>query len=405
MADSSDSIIPRANVELVEQSGVPHLLDQIRPHWKGKNLIQRVIRLVAVDPSSACQRIFNAAVHDLKEKIVLAGLDIAEEAAKQNKYPEVSKPEHVESLDVKRTIHLAYYMGLLSRPEWRRLLRVYDIRRDLEHEDDEYEATVEDCVYIFKTCIDVVLSRDAVQLLKLTDIKALVETAVPATVTQPTLDDYAAAPIPRQTEILRFLISSALDSKHPDIIRQNSYNVIGSIRPLTNAQVIIACSEEFITRIGRSVPDLLHSRVAFQSGIFPYLKKAQLREFFTQFITRLRQTGYSFQQHQSHGDILLNLQEVGGITHCPDECLSDILEWLILCYIGEPGGYGYWGSGRKVFYSDTGAPVCRKIIEESGRDLAPLLEDLRSSSSQIRSAIANEHVARRFENLVDIFNK
>ncbi len=405
MSDSSDSLIPLGNVELIQQSGVPHLLDQIRPQWKAKQLIQRVIRLVPVDPSSACQRVFNAAVHDLKEKIVLAGLDIAQEAAKQQRFPEISKPEHVESLDVKRTIDLAYYMGLLSRPEWRRLLRVYDIRRDLEHEDDEYEATVEDCVYIFKTCIDVVLSRDGVQLLKLTDVKTLVETSVPATVTQATLDDYAAAPVPRQLEILRFVISTALDSKYPDIIRQNSYNLIGSIRPLTNNQVIIACAEEFIERIGRNAPDLLHSRVAYQAGILPYMKKSQLREFFAQFAARLRQTGSSFRQHQAHREILLNLQEIGGIAHSPDDCLRDIVEWLVLCYIGEPGGYGYWGSNRKVFYSDTGAPLCRQIIEEGGRDLTPLLDDLRNTSKPIEMAIANEYVRRRFESLLDIFNK
>jgi len=336
---------------------------------------------------------------------VLAGLDIAQEAAKQQKFPEVSKPEQVESLDVRRTIDLAYYMGLLSRPEWRRLLRVYDIRRDLEHEDDEYEATVEDCVYIFKTCVDVVLSRDGVQLLKLTDVKALVETPVPATVTQGTLDDYAAAPVPRQTEILRFLISTALDPKHPDIIRQNSYNVLGSIRPLTSNQVVIACAEDFIERVGRTAPDMLHSRVAHQAGILPYLKKSQLREFFTQFTARLRQTGYSFRQHQTHRELLSNLQEVGGIAHCPDDCLRDLIEWLVLCYIGEPGGYGYWGSNRKVFYSDAGAPLSRQIIEESGKDLTSLLEDFRGSSELIKSAISNEHVGRRFESLLDLFNK
>jgi hypothetical protein len=49
-------------------------------------------------------------------------------------------------------------MGLLTRPEWRRLTRAYDIRRDLEHEDSEYEAGVEDCIYVFKTSIEAVLA-------------------------------------------------------------------------------------------------------------------------------------------------------------------------------------------------------------------------------------------------------
>ena len=65
---------------------------------------------------------------------MLAGLDIAQEAAKQQKFPEVSKPEQVESLDVRRTIDLAYYMGLLSRPEWRRLLHhFYDPPPTINH--------------------------------------------------------------------------------------------------------------------------------------------------------------------------------------------------------------------------------------------------------------------------------
>ena len=68
-------------------------------------------------------------------------------------------------------------MGLLSRPEWRRVCRCYEIRRDLEHEDDEYEAGVEDCVYIFSTCIDVVLSRDPILIVRVTDFKELIEQA------------------------------------------------------------------------------------------------------------------------------------------------------------------------------------------------------------------------------------
>ena len=40
-------------------------------------------------------------------------------------------------------------IGILNRPEWRRLQRAYEIRKDLEHEDDQYEAQPEDCFYIF----------------------------------------------------------------------------------------------------------------------------------------------------------------------------------------------------------------------------------------------------------------
>ncbi len=150
----SNDLIVSSNEELVQATGAPALLDKIRPHWQAKSLIDRVRRLLEVDPSSACQRLLNAAIHDLREKVVVAGIDIAAEATNQHKLPPVSKAEDIENYSTARLIDLAYRMGLLTRPEWRRVCRCYEIRRDLEHEDDEYEAGVEDCVYIFKTCIE-----------------------------------------------------------------------------------------------------------------------------------------------------------------------------------------------------------------------------------------------------------
>ena len=80
MTDNQE-LIPSANREIIEASGVNDLLSQVRPHWQAKNLIQRVVRILPVDPSSACQRVFNASIHDLVEKIIVAGIDIAAEAA------------------------------------------------------------------------------------------------------------------------------------------------------------------------------------------------------------------------------------------------------------------------------------------------------------------------------------
>ena len=75
------------------------LLERIRPEWQGKGLIDRVTRLARVDPSSACQRLLNAAVHDLRQKIVLAGLDIAGKVASDYKLPTVAKNEDVREHD------------------------------------------------------------------------------------------------------------------------------------------------------------------------------------------------------------------------------------------------------------------------------------------------------------------
>ena len=138
----TDELIPAEHVEIIRKSEVSVLMDQIRPSWKTKNLITRVQRLLEVDPSSACQRILNAAVHDLREKINVAGLDIAKQAAAQNKLPPVTTAEDLEYYPTAKLIDLAYRIGFLSRPEWRRLSRCYEIRRDLEHEDDCQATTI-----------------------------------------------------------------------------------------------------------------------------------------------------------------------------------------------------------------------------------------------------------------------
>lgn len=399
-------LIPAANKELIEASGAPALLQRIRPEWQAKDLIQRVARLMPVDPSSACQRIFNACIHDLKQKIVVAGLDIAAEAARQHKLPSVAKPEDIDAYSVSHTITLAYRMGLLSHPEWRRLLRVYDIRRDLEHEDDQYEATIEDCYYIFKTCIEVVLSRDPVHLLKLTDVKDIVEQPKPATLGETVLEDYKLAPAPRQLEIYRFLLSTALGlgDKHPDIVRQNSYNTLGVLEELTNRQVIIEIANDFMTRLERRPPRLFEARVAYAAGILPYLKRSVLNDFFRAYLESMNKAGFSFKSHDKHGELLRNLMEVGGLNHCPDDVLPDILEWLVLCYIGEPS-FGQWSSSRRVFYSNTGAPLAFEIIKTCERDITAVAKDLGDSSKRIRQMCKDEHVARRFQEILDSLQK
>jgi hypothetical protein len=210
----ASNLVQASRTELVKASQVPALLDSVRPAWRSKSLVNRVRALFEVDPSSACQRLFNAALHDLREKISIAGLDIAGEAARQNGLPPITKAEDIENYPPAKLIDLAYRIGLLSRPEWRRVHRCYEIRRDLEHEDDEYEAGVEG-VYIFATCIEVILSRDPIHLIRVTDIKALVEQASAVAPSITLLEDYERAPQPRQEEICKFLISIALDAALP----------------------------------------------------------------------------------------------------------------------------------------------------------------------------------------------
>lgn len=392
-------VVINPNSELVEAAGVSAWMHRIRPHWKGKQLVQRVERLLTTDPSSACQRIFNASIHDLREKVVVAGIDLAAEAAKQHKLPPITKAEDVEDYSVLRLIDLSYRMGILSRPEYKRVLRAYDIRKDLEHEDDEYEAGIEDCVYIFATCIDVVLSKDPLHLIKLTDVKQIIEQPSPAAVNESLTEEYKHAPQPRQHEIFKFLVSTALNKAQPDIVQQNSFNALYALQQHTHTQVLIDTSKELVDQIGKKAPELRVARVALAAGLFSYLRKSQIKELFAAYLERMKQVGHQWRKNAEHGELLRTLQELGGLEHVPDELVLDYLEWLALCYVGEPGGYGA-GYNRKVFYSNVGAPLAGEILKDAKRPIAKELEKIRQSA-RMKLALADEHVSRRFEAIVD----
>ena len=396
-----NDLIPMPSVELVQASEVPSLLEEIRPAWQAKNLISRVRKLLAVDPSSACQRLFNAAIHDLREKVEIAGVDIAGEAARQYKLPPVNKADDLYEYSTAKLIDLAYRMGLLSRPEWRRVSRCYEIRRDLEHEDDEYEAGVEDCVYIFKTCVEALLSKDPIHLLKVTDVKEVVEEATPATPDQSLLTDFEHAPKPRQEEIHKFLMSYALDKNQSDIVQQNAFTFISWLAPLTHNAVKLKLASYFQEKIGRKKLDRRHARVALAMGVLPYLKKAQRADLYNQIFAQMQKVGWNWRSYTEHGELLRSFREVGGLEFCPPEQRKSILKWLVRCYLGERGGRTSWGNIREVFYSNTGVPLIREIIKGT-RD--SIREELRSlkKNKDIKRQCEYQPIARRFESLLDL---
>ena len=392
-------IVPRKEYELTKQNIATVLLEQIRPVWQSRTLIDRVKLLLPIDPSSACQRLLNAAIHDLREKVLTAGIDIAEQIAKEHKLPPIDTPEAIEEYPTARLLDLCYKMGILSREEWRKLQRAYDIRRDLEHEDDTYQAGLEDCFYIFKTCVEIVLSRDPIKLLKVTDVKDVVEEPVPFVPSSELLEDYQHAPQVRQKDIGRFLISSALDSAKPDLVRQNCIELMRCLELITPPQVKIELASDLGQRIGRNKLDVVHAKVAYACGALPYLRQVQLRDFFGFLFQQMEKIGYQWQGHTKHANVLEILEDVGGLATCPTALQPNFIKWLILVFIGEPS-YGRYSNLRPVFYSNTASPIIKRLFENSPKQVFDLFRQL-ANDKDIIAAMANKFVARRFELLLD----
>jgi DNA-binding MltR family transcriptional regulator len=395
MIEEGYELIP-AGANPISKSGIQDILNQIRPVWKGKDLIQRVERLLPVDASSACQRLFNAAIHDLKEKIIVIGVDLAKEVAVNYKLPPLSKDEDVLDYNVSKTIDLAYRIGILTRPEWRRIHRCYEIRRDLEHEDNEYEAVLEDCFYIFKSTIDIVLSKDPIELLKVTDAKELIEKSNKVTPSEEFLEDFKSAPRLRQKEIFDLLISYAYDSKKPDIIRENSVELMRQIRPITNNTVTIEIASDLENRLGRNAIDLITAKISHACGAIGYFKQVKLRDFYGSILEEFKTASSDWDKQTA---ICSKLEDVGGLKNCPNEIYFDILKKMIEFYIGEPS-YGQYRNLRPVFFSNGAAPIITRIIQSDPKTVGTYIDKLRNDK-EIRLAIGNTYILRRFEYLVD----
>jgi len=397
---ASKSIVVSSTAgRMVAASGAGDLLDEIRAEWRAKDLITRVERLLPVDPSSACQRLLNAAIHDLRDKIIIAGLDVASAAADQHKLPSIKKADDVYDLSTTYTLDLAYRIGIIGRPDWRRLKRAYDIRKDLEHEDDQYEAGIEDCVYVFRTCIDIVLSKDPIAPLKVGDVKDIIESPSHITLSTDLVSDYESAPDLRQIEIYKFLISTSEDSKKPDIVRQNAIEALRSLRSHTR-KAALADVGSYIQEKHRG-RDLKTEdmKIAAAGGFSAYLKQSKVKDYLQGFINEIRKIGYHWKRYDEHRKIFDDLEDIGNAEVFPPALRQDLVEWMVLCYIGEPGGYGV-GIYRPVFYSNSAAPKIERIFRDLGNDLHDDLEAA-AKTKLVKAAITDPHIARRLEKLRD----
>jgi len=81
-----------------------------------------------------------------------------------------------------------------------------------------------------------------------------------------------------------------------------------------------------------------------------------------------------------------------------------MVRWVILAYIGEPGGYGK-GINRPVFYSDTAAPAIARIVTNATPTVRKMIKDVASNSKTVKQSLLTKHVDRRLERLLDMIEE
>lgn len=394
----NEIVISGNNFE-IEKQHIPYILNQIRPAWKSKDLITRTAKLIQVDLSSACQRIFNAAIHDLREKVIVAGIDVADAAAKQMKLPSINTNEDVQEYPIKKLIDLCFGIGLFNRAEWKRISRCYEIRCDLEHEDDEYMAEESDCIYIFKNCIEAVLSKDPINILKVKEVKDIIESPNKVIPDSELIEEYTHVPAPRQVEIMKLLISESLNKDKPEIVRENAYTCIKYLGNMTQNSVKLNLVDFYQGKFGRNPLTSDQVRVMYASGMLPYIHSRKRATFFSEIYEKMKSVGYGWENSGEHGSMLRIFKEIGGVAYCPEPPRKDIIKWCVLAYIGEPGGYGQYGRGRSVFYSNAAAPIIYEMLIENASIITNDISEI-VSNQKVKNAIKNKEVRERFEQLI-----
>ena len=140
-------------------------------------------------------------------------------------------------------------------------------------------------------------------------------------------------------------------------------------------------------------------KVANAAEFLPYLRRVNVDASFEAFAARLSRISPRWDTNARHADILDDLEDLGGLGLCPEPPRRSILEWLIQCYIGEPGGYGQ-GRNRPVFYSNVAASMIERIIR-AGAGIRQDF-DAASATENVQASITNKYIRRRWDDLSDL---
>jgi len=229
----------------------------------------------------------------------------------------------------------------------------------------------------------------------------MIEEPAPVLPSESLIADYAGAPQPRQEEILKFLVSMALDPQQSDILQQNAYHCLLRLEPKTQNPVKLRLAAHIQTKIGRRGLDLRTAKVSRAAGALPYLRQADVADFFEAQLREMTSIGTQWRAYKQHGDLLRSFREAVGLKPCPTTQRVKILKYLVLTYLGEPGGRTAYGNVRHVFYSNTAAPIIEELVRESATAVREDLLALREDRDVARIG-GNPHIARRFEDLLDI---
>jgi len=162
----------------------------------------------------------------------------------------------------------------------------------------------------------------------------------------------------------------------------------------------VTIGEYLQEKAGRTIDERM-ARVAQAAGVFPYLRQTARKSFFEGIFNQMKKVGSNWSAYEQHGELLRSFKDYGGLASCPEEVRTKITKWMVLTYVGTPGGQTRFGNIRHVYYSNTAAPIIEELFKESMHLVADEIENL-ARDKDIKRALSTEHIVRRFDRIRDL---
>ncbi|MDY0138223.1 MAG: hypothetical protein RBR50_00805 [Candidatus Izemoplasmatales bacterium] len=387
-----ESLTPR-------MGSIPQLTEELNVR------LHKISAILLVDPGMAAQKMFNVGISELKTKIKTWGLKEISEIAVQRGLPKISNEEELINYKTRDIIKLSGIVGILTNANKSRLDLAYDMRNLIEHEDSHYEATNEEVQFIFSVVIDAILSVEIIEPISVTEIQELINSAEKLTrIDESLIEKYESSATFRQVQVLERLINVALDESKADIVRTNAFNLLQVFRNYVKTEARMQLVEKFITApISKKKIDIQTVKVFNAIGIVAYVSKSTMRTVYEKLISEVEKTSVNWNFYSDHIRVLSVFEDIGYFKYCPENLLYRILIWMAELYIGTPGGYGYYGRNRKVFYSDAGVDYVQEIVANSKELFIPYMSELLKDAKLLQKT-KNQYIKERLNNFIDLIN-
>ncbi len=370
-------------------------LSEIREPWKTSRLVERVSQLISVDHSCACQKLFNTAIWDIKDKLSRWGEEFVYKVARTTSSISPNTENPISGLSTTVLLNLAYKSMLLTFEQWQLMTECYQIRCKLEHEDRYFEVSSLETVKFFDVCVNEVLNVETKEINEYDEFESLLKLTELAVPSEFLLSSFRSMSPENQVDATTFLIDLATNNSELIRVTQNSVisliHLRESLSDHTKQAIALKYSDPKIRHIDSKLVESLKC-----ADVLRFIETSSKSKFYESIYLSMIEVGEDWYKGQQQLEILQSFIELGSLNECPEQHRTNIFNWLALTYIGQDTGDSAYISERNVYFSKEASPVIQKLINEANNISEAMFDRLLSHKS-ITVLTENSYIAERFD--------